>query len=233
MDRKTDHRRSAQPGKYFGHAAANGTENNFEGYGSSGRQQLMPRFASASLSRQVMRPSTPPGNGLSLALLANSLPFTHNHINGFGGNHGCCAVEEFRVWLDARNGALGFIVACDKRGLHSRAAGGLQRRCVPSLQCRHSRRRPRHGLHGPQAGLTLAGLPGVFQTVRARTRGQGGSASQHQAGGFAKACQRETVSIKTTCPSWSDLTVLIPARQNIALSPICSLSVATARTGMM
>jgi hypothetical protein len=38
---------------------------------------------------------------------------------------------------------------------------------------------------------------------------------------------------KTTCPPWSDLTVLIPARQYIASSPICSCCVATARAGMM
>jgi hypothetical protein len=41
------------------------------------------------------------------------------------------------------------------------------------------------------------------------------------------------VSANTICPPWSDLTVLIPARQNIASSPKCSGSVATARAGMM
>ncbi len=174
-------------------------------------------------------------NGVSLPCLLipyRSPTIRKSAISG-GGNHGCCPVEESRVWLDACDRAVGFDVACGERGLHARAAGGLQRRCVSSLQCRHSRRRPRHGLHGPQAGSTLAGLPGVFQTVRVRTRGQGGDASQHQAGGFAKACQRKTVSAKTTCPSWSDLTVLIPARQNLASSPICGCSVATARAGIM
>jgi hypothetical protein len=39
------------------------------------------------------------------------------------------------------------------------------------------------------------------------------------------------VSAKTTCPPWSDLAVLIPARQNIASSPICNCCVTTARTG--
>ena len=151
----------------------------------------------------------------------------------FRGDHVGGPVGEIPVQFVARNGVIGFDVACRERGLYARTAGGLQRRCVSSLQRGDSRRRPRHGLHGPQAGSTLAGLPGVFQTVRARTRGQGGSASQHQAGGCAKARQRETVSAKTTCPPWADLTVFIPARQNIASSPICSCCVATARAAMM
>jgi hypothetical protein len=134
-----------------------------------------------------------------VAVLANSPSFTHNsQISGFGGNHVCGPVEEIPVQFVARSGVLGFDVACGERGIHPRTAGGLQRRCVSSLQRGHSRRRPRHGLHGPQAGSTLAWLPVVFQTARARTRGQGGSASQHQAGGFAKARQRERVSVKTT-----------------------------------
>jgi hypothetical protein len=63
----------------------------------------------------------------------------------------------------------------------------LQRGC--------SRRRPHHGLHDQEQRPAHAGLPGLFQTVCARARGQGGNASQHQAGNFAKTVNAKDLLI--------------------------------------
>jgi hypothetical protein len=68
IDRKTDHRRAAQPNKHFGHAAADGTDNISRGCGRSGGRGLAPlwrreRKSAAYEGVELLR------NGVSLPCL--------------------------------------------------------------------------------------------------------------------------------------------------------------------
>jgi hypothetical protein len=142
-------------------------------------------------------------------LLANPLPFTHNLQRpsiAFGGIHVCCPVREFPARLDARNGALGFDVACGEPGLHPRPGAGVQRRCVSPVQFRNSGCRPRHGLHGPEQIPAQPRLPRILQTRGRGHPGRRGEASQHQAGNCAKARQRQAAKVQEAGEATRNLT---------------------------
>lgn len=118
-------------------------------------------------------------------MLANLLTFTHNSRNAaHRGTHVCDPVQEFPALPDAGDGAVGFNVACSKPGLYPRTAASLQRRCFQALQRRYSGCRSRHGLHGQEQIPAYAGVSGLL--YRARYLAGRRTASQHQAGKFAK-----------------------------------------------
>jgi hypothetical protein len=150
----------------------------------SGRRQAG-RVARRGVS---MRLKIPPADSASSC---ESCPIHRQFadILGIGGIHGCHPVYTFSGWRDARDVVGVRDAATRGLWLYTRRGAGLYRRRISSLQLRHSRRRPRHGLHGPQPIPALAGLPRVFQ-ARPGARGSGRSAGRHQACGRAKVpCQ--------------------------------------------
>jgi hypothetical protein len=116
----------------------------------------------------------------------------------------------------------------------------VQRRCVSPLRRGHSGCRPRHGLHDQEQIAAHARLPGVFQVVRAggRARGHTGrlrEASQHQAGIFAKACQRQAAQTQETGKARPNLTATrlalptLPRQLEQARKPACFMMLSRVR----
>jgi len=149
-------------------------------------------------------------------VLANPKGLTHNSCkSSAGGIDVVFSDRKFSVWIDAGNGALGFDVACRSKGLHPRTGASLHKRCVPALQFRHSRCRPRDGLHGPEQIPAFATLPGPIQVWSRAKRCLGqdrGPADGHPAGKAAQARHRQAAEGQETViqagKTRSDLTVL-------------------------